>query len=210
MQQAISLIEQTDSAAALLSPVRLRILELLREPASAAAVARELDLPRQRVTYHVKALEQSGLLRNVGERRRGNFVEKLVQSTARYYLIAPQALGALGPTLDAAQDRFSSAYLVGMVSEAIRDVATLREQASGAGKKLATFSLDTEVRFASGADQSAFAQELSTCLAQLVKKYDDREAEGGRRFRFLLAGYPALARQTAEFHEAEEQDHEES
>ena len=205
MQQAISLIDQTDSAAALLSPVRIRILELLREPRSGAAVARELDLPRQRVNYHVRALEKSGLLRNVGERRRGNFVEQLVQATARYYLITPQALGNLGPTLDAAQDRFSSAYLVGMVAEAIRDVATLRERASEAGKKLATFSLDTEVRFARAADQNAFAEELSTCLAQLVKKYDDKEADQGRSFRFLLAGYPALPRPiTTEANEAEE------
>ena len=76
----------------------MQILKLLREPRSAASVARELELPRQRVTYHVRALEKSGLLRNVGERRRGNFVEQLVQATARYYLIAPQALGDLAPT----------------------------------------------------------------------------------------------------------------
>ena len=207
MQEAISLIEQTDSAAAVLSPVRIRILKQLREPASAAAVARALGLPRQRVSYHVKALEQSGLLRNVGERRRGNFVERLVQATARYYLIAPQAMGDLGPTLDAAQDRFSSAYLVGMVAEAIRDVAALRRRASETRKKLATFSLDTEVRFACAADQNAFAEELSVCLAQLVKKYDDTEVQEGRRFRFLLAGYPALSRPTtSEDHEAEDHD----
>ena len=192
MQEAVALIDRTDSAAALLSPVRIRILELLREPASAAAVARELDVPRQRVNYHVKALERSGLLRPVGERRKGNLVEKLVQATARYYLIAPQALGDLGPTLDSAQDRLSSAYLVGMVSEAIRDVATLRERASQAGKKLATFSLDAEVRFADAVAQNAFAEELATCLVHLVKKYDDRTAEGGRGFRFLFAGYPAV------------------
>ena len=205
MQEAISLIHETDSAAALLSPIRLRILELLREPQSAAAVARDLDLPRQRVTYHVRALEKSGLLRNVGERRRGNFVEQLVQATARYYLIAPQALGDLAPTLDVAQDRFSSAYLVGMVAEAIRDVATLRERASEAGKKLATFSLDTEVRFSCAADQNAFAEELATCLAHLVNKYDDNETDEGRSFRFMLAGYPALPHPTTtEVNEAEE------
>jgi DNA-binding transcriptional ArsR family regulator len=191
MQEAISLIDRTESAAALLSPVRMQILELLREPRSAASVARELELPRQRVTYHVRALEKSGLLRNVGERRQGNFVEQLIQATARYYLIAPQALGNLAPTLDAAQDRFSSAYLVGMVAEAIRDVATLRERASDAGKKLATFSLDTEVRFSCAEDQNAFAEELATCVAHLVNKYDNHETDGGRSFRFISAGYPA-------------------
>ncbi len=192
MQQAISIIDRTESAAALLSPVRMEILKLLREPDSAAGVARSLDLPRQRVSYHVRALKDADLLRDVGERRKGNFVEKLVQATGRYYLIAPQALGELGASLDAAQDRLSSAYLVGMVSEAIRDVCTLRQRADHAGKKLATLSLETEVHFADPAAQNAFVAELATCMTRLTKKYHHQRRLGGRSFRFMLAGYPAL------------------
>lgn len=192
MQQAISIIDRTESAAALLSPVRMEILKLLREPDSAAGVARRLDLPRQRVSYHVRALKDADLLRDVGERRKGNFVEKLVQATGRYYLIAPQALGELGASLDAAQDRLSSAYLVGMVSEAIRDVCTLRQRADHAGKKLATLSLETEVHFADPAAQNAFVAELVTCMTRLTKKYHHQRRLGGRSFRFMLAGYPAL------------------
>ncbi len=192
MQQAISIIDRTEAAAALLTPVRLEILELLREPDSAANVARHLDLPRQRISYHVQALKDADLLRDVGRRRKGNFVEKLVQSTGRYFLIAPQALGELGANLDAAQDRLSSAYMVGMVSEAIRDVCTLRQRADHAGKKLATLSLETEVHFVDPAAQNAFAEELATCMTRLTKKYHHKPGLGGRSFRFILAGYPAL------------------
>lgn len=195
MQQAISIIDRTEPAAALLSPVRLEILKLLREPDSAANIARRLDLPRQRVSYHVRALKDADLLRDVGRRRKGNFVEKLVQSTGRYYLIAPQALGELGANLDAAQDRFSSAYLVGMVAEAIRDVCTLRQRADHEGKKLATLSLETEVNFLDPAAQNAFAEELATCMTRLTKKYHHKGSLGGRTFRFMLAGYPALPRE---------------
>lgn len=195
MQQAISIIDRTASAAALLNPLRMEILKLLREPDSAANVARRLDLPRQRVSYHVRALKDADLLRDVGRRRKGNFVEKLVQSTGRYYLIAPQALGELGANLDAVQDRFSSAYLVGMVSEAVRDVCTLRQQADRAGKKLATLSFETEVHFVDPAAQNAFAEELATCMTQLTKKYGHKRGLGGRSFRFMLAGYPALPRE---------------
>ena len=195
MQQAISIIDRTESAAALLSPIRLEILELLREPDSAANVARHLDLPRQRVSYHVRALKDADLLHDVGERRKGNLVEKLVQSTGRYYLIAPQALGELGANLDAAQDRFSSAYLVGMVSEAVRDVCTLRQRADRAGKKLATLSLETEVHFVDPSAQNAFVEELATCMTRLTKKYHHKRGLGGRSFRFMLAGYPALPRE---------------
>ncbi len=195
MQQAISIIDRTESAAALLSPVRMEILKLLREPDSAANVARRLALPRQRVSYHVRALKDADLLHDVCSRRKGNFVEKLVQATGRYYLIAPQALGELGANLDAAQDRFSSAYLVGMVSEAIRDVCTLRQQADVAGKKLATLSLETEVNFLDPAAQNAFAEELATCMTRLTKKYHHKGGLGGRTIRFMLAGYPALPRE---------------
>ncbi|MFV2006580.1 MAG: helix-turn-helix domain-containing protein, partial [Longimicrobiales bacterium] len=178
------------------NPMRLEILKQLREPDSAANVARRLELPRQRISYHVRALKDADLLREVGERRKGNFVEKLVQSTGRYYLIAPQALGELGANLDAAQDRFSSAYLVGMVSEAVRDVCIQRQHADRSGKKLATLSLETEVHFMDPAAQNAFAEELATCMTQLTKKYDHKRGLGGRSFRFMLAGYPALPRES--------------
>ena len=153
---------------------------------------------RQRVSYHVRALKDADLLRDVGRRRKGNLVEKLVQATGRYYLIAPQALGELGANLDAAQDRFSSAYLVGMIAEAIRDVCTLRQRADHAGKKLATLSVETEVHFVDPAAQNSFAEELATCMAALTKKYDHKRGLGGRSFRFMLAGYPAIPREEYE------------
>jgi len=60
---------------ALAHPMRIQILEALREPASAAAVARVIGQPRQKVNYHLKELDSAGLIGLVGERRVGNFVE---------------------------------------------------------------------------------------------------------------------------------------
>ncbi len=193
MQQALSLIDEPAAAAVLLEPSRLRILERLREPDSAAGVARALGLPRQRVGYHVRELEKGGLLRHVGDRRRGNCVERLVQATARYYLIAPQVLGALGATPEEVRDRFSSSYLVAAAADAIRTVADLRTRAERAGKQLPTLTLQADVRFRDAAAQNAFAEKLATCLAQLVREYHDAGAKGGRSFRFSLLGHPAPA-----------------
>ena len=67
-----AVVESTDQAATLMDPMRLQILAHLREPESAAGVARALGLPRQRVGYHIRELERAKLLRSVGERRRGN------------------------------------------------------------------------------------------------------------------------------------------
>ncbi len=191
MQQTLNVIADSRRAAALLHPTRARVLEELKAPGTAAGAARALDLPRQRVGYHVRELERMGLLEAVGERRRGNFVEKLLQATAKVYVIAPQALGGLGVDARIAQDRMSSAYLVAAAVRAVRDLAILGEKAEAAGKRLSTLTLETDVRFRSAKEQSAFAEELAACLARLCEKYHDESAAGGRRLRFLIGGYPS-------------------
>lgn len=191
MQAALDLIEDAERASAVLDPVRGRILAHLREPDSAAGVARALDLPRQRVGYHVRELERRGLLRQVAERRKGNFVERLLEATAVRYLIAPQALGPLAEGADEARDRFSSSYLITAAARTLRDAAELRARADARGKRLPTLTLETEVRFATPADQAAFAEEAAALLSELAARYHDEEAESGRRFRFALLGHPA-------------------
>ncbi|MGH7527685.1 MAG: winged helix-turn-helix domain-containing protein [Gemmatimonadales bacterium] len=191
MQTAVSLIDRPDAAAALLQPARLRILQHLREPDSAAGVARALGMPRQRIGYHVRELEREGLLNHIGDRRKGNCVERLVQATARHYLIAPQVLGALGATPQQVRDRFSSSYLVAVAADTIRTVAALRERAEQAQKQLPTLTLQTDVRFRDAAAQHAFAEELASCIARLTQQYHDGEVKGGRTFRFSILGHPA-------------------
>ncbi len=191
MQSALAVVDRPHTAASMLKPVRRRILEHLRESDSASGAAAALGLPRQRVGYHVRQLEKQGLLKSVGERRKGNFVERLLQTTARQYLIGPTALGPLGARPDRIRDRFSGDYLVAVAAQTMRDVGALQEQAAQAGKLLATLTLQTDVRFASAQDQSAFAQELTESLTQLAKRYHRPDAEGGRTFRLVVGGYPS-------------------
>lgn len=198
MQSQLSIIETAETAAAMLDPIRRRLLEQFREPHSAAEVARALEIPRQRVGHHVRLLQECGLLEQAGERRTGNFVEKLLQATARVYVIAPQALGRLGGDAATVRDRFSSEYLVSSAARTIRDLATLRQRAESSGKKLATMTLETEVRFADAGQQAAFAEELAAALAEISARYHNADAEGGRRFRFTLGGYPAVAPEDSE------------
>jgi DNA-binding transcriptional ArsR family regulator len=191
MQANVQLVDTTETAAAMLHPVRGRLLEQFREPRSAAEVARNLDLPRQRIGHHVRALRDIGLLEKAGERRTGNFVEKLLQASARIYVIAPQALGELGTDAAALRDRFSSEYLAASAARTIRDLAALRQRAEREGKKVATMTLETEVHFAGTRQQAAFAEELGEALAALAAKYHDGDSPTGRRFRFTVGGYPA-------------------
>jgi DNA-binding transcriptional ArsR family regulator len=194
MSAALEVIRDTEQAAVLLSPVRLRMLQHLTESDSAAGVARKMSLPRQQANYHLRELEKHGLVELVEERKKGNCVERIVQSTARAYLISPEVLGRLGDTSGAVQDRFSSAYLIAAAARMVRDVAMLRDRADRAGKSIATMTLETEIRFASAADRHAFAEELATEIARLAAKYHKEDVPGGKLTRVVAGAYPAITK----------------
>jgi DNA-binding transcriptional ArsR family regulator len=176
--------------AAMLHPMRLRILDALREPGSASTVARQLGLARQKVNYHLRELEKAGLLEEVEQRRAGNCIERIVRAKATHYLINPEVLGTLAADGASVEDRFSSAYLIALAAGAIRDVAALQQRAAKAKKRVATFALQTDVRFATAEARRQFTEELSNAVAKLVAKYHDDETAGGRAYRFVIGAYP--------------------
>jgi DNA-binding transcriptional ArsR family regulator len=175
--------------------MRMRILDALREPGSASTVARTLGLPRQKVNYHLRELEKAGFLEEVEQRRAGNCIERIVRAKATHYLLHPELLGALAADPEAISDRFSARYLIAVASQAIRDVAVAEEKASKAKKRLATMSLQSEVRFASAAARHAFAEELANAMARIVAKFHDETTEGGRTYRVFLGAYPKVRRE---------------
>ncbi|HEX9892965.1 MAG TPA: helix-turn-helix domain-containing protein [Gemmatimonadales bacterium] len=191
----LSVIDDPRRASLALDPIRLRLLQELAQPDSAVGLARRLGLPRQKINYHLRLLEEQGLVELVEERRRRNCTERVVRAVAHSYLINPAALGALAADPSRVSDRTSSTYLIATAAQVIRDVASLRDQADTAGKKLPTLTLQVDIRFASPADQQAFAQELSEDVARLTAKYHDDQAAGGRRFRFISGAYPAPAQE---------------
>jgi DNA-binding transcriptional ArsR family regulator len=188
----LAVIRTPGSAAAALDPIRQQVLAHLAEPDSATGVARRLDLPRQKVNYHLRALEEEGLVELVEERRKGNCIERVVRASARAYVISPEALGAVAPGADLPADRLSSAYLIAVAGRTIRELAELDARAAKAGKRVATLTLDAEIRFASAAARAEFAEELGHAVARLVARYHDDRAPGGRAFRLVAAVHPAV------------------
>ncbi|MGH9202634.1 MAG: ArsR family transcriptional regulator, partial [Vicinamibacterales bacterium] len=156
-----------------------------------------LGTSRQRIRYHVNQLEKEGLVELVSERRSGNCVERLVRASARAFVISPEALGSLGdPSGGSASDRFSAAYLIGAATRAVRDVGALDARARLEGKRLATITLEAEIRFATPEARSAFATELTNALATLAAKYHDDRAADGRTYRVTAMAHPAPATST--------------
>lgn len=187
--ESLRVLEDPRRVRAALTPLRLRLLHELREPASASGLAGRLGTTRQRLAYHLRVLEDQGLVRLVEERRRRGCTERLLQTTARALVVDPEVLGALGTDADEIQDRFSSAYLVAAAARTLGDVAALREEARAAGKRLATITQETEVHFRSPAALRAFTEELAETVTRLVAKYD-HATDGGRPHRLMMAIHP--------------------
>ena len=187
----VTVIDDAAAAASSLDPIRSRLLAELAEPASATMLAARVGLARQKVNYHLRELELHGLVELVEERRKGNVTERMLRATAASYVISPQALTVMQPDPDRAPDRLSGRWLLALAARMVREVGELLSGASRAGKPLATFAIDTEVRFASAADRAAFAEELSGAVTALVSRYHDENAPGGRSHRFVVAVHPS-------------------
>src|SRR3954449_10058326 len=108
----VTVIADPAAAEASLDPIRARLLAALAEPGSASTLAAKVGLTRQKVNYHLRALEQHGLVELVEERRRGNMTERALRPSAASYVIPPAALAAVAPDPARAPDRLSARWLV--------------------------------------------------------------------------------------------------
>ena len=190
----VAVIEDPAAAEVSLDPMRSRLLAELAEPGSATTLANRVGLPRGKVNYHLRALERHGLVELVEERRKGNMTERVLRATAASYVISPAALSAVAPDPERAPDRLSARWLLAVAGRLVRDVGTLLSGATQAQKRLATFALDGEVRFATAADRAAFAEELTRTVTTLIGRYHDESAPNGRDHRLVVAIHPAAER----------------
>jgi len=188
----VAVIEDPAAAEVSLDPVRARLLAELAEPGSATMLAAKVGLARQKVNYHLRALERHGLVELVEERRKGNVTERVLRATAASYVISPTALAAVQPDPARSPDQLSARWLLAVAARLVRDVGALITGATKARKRVATFAIDGTVRFASAADRAAFADELAGAVTALVSRYHDETAEGGRDHRVIVAVHPSM------------------
>jgi len=186
----VNVIDDPAAAAVALDPLRSRLLSELREPASAAALASRVGLPRQKVNYHLRALEAHGLVREAGKRRWGGLTERRLVASASAYVVSPGALGPVAVDPERAKDRLAASYLIALGARVVREVGDLIRRAGEARKRLATLSVDTVIRFRSAQERAEFTSELTEAINRLVAKYHDETAPGGRPHRLVLVAHP--------------------
>src|SRR6201996_3590552 len=132
--QEVAVIENAAAAEVSLDPIRARMLAELAEPHTATTLAARLGLARQKVNYHVKTLEQHGLVELVEERRKGNMTERVVRASAAAYVISPAALAPVAPDPARSPDRLSARWLLALAARLVRGAGALIHRAGAGGK----------------------------------------------------------------------------
>ncbi|GIG71572.1 helix-turn-helix domain-containing protein [Phytomonospora endophytica] len=187
------LVDEPDRLRRALTPLRRTLLARLRTPASAPELAAELGVPRQRLGYHLRQLEELGLLELVEERPRRGRLERVLRTVADAFVVDPDVLEASDVSVSDAvtpetTHRHASEHLLAVASRAVRDVARMQAASQRQGSRLLTFTLETEVAFASPDDVGAFAEALAGAIAEVAASF---HTPGGRPYRLIGAGHPA-------------------
>ncbi len=186
----VEVIDDPAAATVALDPIRSRLLSELAEPASASALATRIGIARQKVNYHLRTLESHGLIRMAKKRKWGGLTERMMVATAASYIVSPGAMGPVASDPGRTSDRLSASYLVALAARIVREVGVLLGRARKTGKRLATLSIDAEVRFRSAEDRASFSRDLTNSIAELVSRYHDESAPGGRRHRLVMMAHP--------------------
>ncbi len=187
MAGGVAVVGDPETVQVLSHPVRLRVLEVLRAPASPASVARAIGQSRQNVGHHLKELERVGLVERVGERRVGNFMETLYRPVASTLLVSPRMTLGGSDRSDVLAAQVSLERLIALGERLARDTAQLLDRAAFDGETIQSVSLQADVRFHNDANRRCFLDEYSATVASLAKKYGSRT---GRPFRVACAAYP--------------------
>jgi DNA-binding transcriptional ArsR family regulator len=161
-------------------PVRQRILRALYTPLSVSELGEDLGESPNRLYYHVRLLEQHGLIRVAEERRAGSNVERLYGRAATRYELADDLIEEgsrlAAPVADDLMDRllvrFSKLLANHDDKQLLRHVLTY-------GKKISRERVD----------------ELSERLHELLEQYFGPDAPGaddGVRYAYLSLLLPDL------------------
>lgn len=186
----VAVLDEDAQIQAVADPRRRRILRELREPRSAAAVARAIGEPRQRVNHHVRELERTGLVRRAGERRNGNFIEQLFVTSAPTQIVTPRLLSNEPAHHEALADQASLAAVVQFGERLQRDAAVLLDKAAFHGASVPSASVVASVGFADAETRAGFLNEYLQLVDDLIQRYATSE---GEQFTVGLAVYPMVS-----------------
>jgi len=196
--QEVLYIEDLDQAAALLKPQRIEMLKLMDHPRTCLELGKIFGETPQKINYHIKALQNAGLVEQVGERRVRGTVEGSYQARARSYWLASDLVGQVGGA-GIAQDQASLRHLLSLTEEMRGDIGHLAQQV---GREIPSLGVSLHVELNDESRRADFMADVQKMAQILAVKYgavagddedgDDAQSTRSTRplFRLVLACYP--------------------
>lgn len=179
-----ALLTRADDVVAALHPIRRQLLDALDEPDSATGLAKRLRLPRQKVNYHLRALEERGLVQLAEERQRRGLVERVMVRCHDTVLVDPAVADLRGFGRLNDRDRRGLGAVMAAAVGVLRHATAVAKAA--AGQRVASVALDADLTLPSPAAVRAFTDDLTALIA-----HHDRPGEpGAMRFRLTTTLLP--------------------
>ncbi len=180
-------ISTQEGLQAISHPLRVAILGALDPPGSAADLARRLGQPRQKINYHLKALEVARLVVAIESRQKDNFIETRYEAAARSVVIAPDVAWSGEQRVEALRSQHSLETLVQQGARLQRNAAELLDRAAFDGETIASASIGVTVNFADETARASFMRDYLELTRQLI---DSHAGTGGDSYSVELAVHP--------------------
>lgn len=183
-------LDQVGQVKALIKPIRLELLTMLDKPRTCSQLAESFHTSPQKIYYHIKVLERSGLVKKVSEKRVRGIMEGYYQAVAESYWLSPQLINQLGGERRS-NEQMSLGYVLGLAEQVLREVTPLIKSKTN----VPSLGISGQVNLRDETDRSNFLQELQEMVQELAEKYgaedpDQTDAGKGMNFRFIMACYP--------------------
>lgn len=191
--QDVLYIQEIEQASALMQPLRIQLLRLMSEPRTCTDLGKQVGQSPQRVYYHVKKLEDSGLVDKTEEQRVRGIMEGYYQAKARSYWLSPRLVGRLGGKRSA-QEQASLGYLLSLAEEVQNDIGLLGQLDFG---EIPSLGVSAQIELKDEEERAAFMADVKTMFQELARKYGHQSEETqqlkediGPSYKLALACYP--------------------
>jgi DNA-binding transcriptional ArsR family regulator len=182
------IIDDVETLRILSDPLRIRILELVAEPASAKEIAPQLGIAQTKLYYHLNQLEEYGLIRVVQTRLVSGILEKKYQVSA-YSFRVDRALLAVGPVVDDPGLALLASVLDSLKADAQRSLQDGLIDASPDGLQPKRLILSRSLVSMTPEKAQLFCERLDALLQELKTM----ESDGGNAqpYHFAVVWFPS-------------------
>ncbi len=198
-------VDDLEALKVLADPLRLQILELMRERQTVKKIAARLDLPPTKLYYHINLLEKHGLIRLVDTRIVSGIIEKHYQVAARRFSVAKDLLSPEDPEFDQSIELTITGLFENAKQDIIQSIHDGAVDCSEDAPEHCSASI-AQMRLTLTEEQ---AVEVYRRMSEIVEEFCDEDcakpvSEGAKDYKLLYVLWPSS--RTPDFAERCERD----